>query len=295
MDARGILRTRALREYAVITLGLVIYTLGWTAFLIPMHITGGGASGIGTLVFYLTGFPVGYTFLIVNVILIAIAMKVVGANFGVKTIYGVLMASALLAVEQMFITEGVLPNDRLLSAIIGGLASGLGIGMAISQGGSTGGTDIVAMIVNKYRNVSPGRAVLATDSIIVTSAFLVLADMDFRARLESIVYGYIVMGLTAYMIDTYLSGLKQSLQVLIFSKQYEVVADRITQELGRGVTVVDGTGWYTKEATRVIITMVRKNEVAHLRKVVREVDAKAFMSVGSVMGVYGQGFEAMRS
>ncbi len=295
MDARGILRTRALREYAVITLGLVIYTLGWTAFLIPMHITGGGASGIGTLVFYLTGFPVGYTFLIVNVILIAIAMKVVGANFGVKTIYGVLMASALLAVEQMFITEGVLPNDRLLSAIIGGLASGLGIGMAISQGGSTGGTDIVAMIVNKYRNVSPGRAVLATDSIIVTSAFLVLADMDFRARLESIVYGYIVMGLTAYMIDTYLSGLKQSLQVLIFSKQYEGVADRITQELGRGVTVVDGTGWYTKEATRVIITMVRKNEVAHLRKVVREVDAKAFMSVGSVMGVYGQGFEAMRS
>ena len=295
MDARGILRTRALREYAVITLGLVIYTLGWTAFLIPMHITGGGASGIGTLVFYLTGFPVGYTFLIVNVILIAIAMKVVGANFGVKTIYGVLMASALLAVEQMFITEGVLPNDRLLSAIIGGLASGLGIGMAISQGGSTGGTDIVAMIVNKYRNVSPGRAVLATDSIIVTSAFLVLADMDFRARLEAIVYGYIVMGLTAYMIDTYLSGLKQSLQVLIFSKQYEVVADRITQELGRGVTVVDGTGWYTKEATRVIITMVRKNEVAHLRKVVREVDAKAFMSVGSVMGVYGQGFEAMRS
>ena len=224
MDARGILRTRALREYAVITLGLVIYTLGWTAFLIPMHITGGGASGIGTLVFYLTGFPVGYTFLIVNVILIAIAMKVVGANFGVKTIYGVLMASALLAVEQMFITEGVLPNDRLLSAIIGGLASGLGIGMAISQGGSTGGTDIVAMIVNKYRNVSPGRAVLATDSIIVTSAFLVLADMDFRARLESIVYGYIVMGLTAYMIDTYLSGLKQSLQVLIFSKQYEAVS-----------------------------------------------------------------------
>lgn len=286
---------RTLREYLVITLGLLTYTMGWTCFLIPMKITGGGASGIGSLIYYLTGFPVGYSFLIFNVLLIGIAMKVVGANFGVKTIYAVIVASALLAVEQLLITQPVLPNDRLLSSIIGGLMSGLGIGIAFSQGGSTGGTDIVAMLWCKYHNVSPGRVILATDAIIISSAFFVLADLSFTQRVENIVYGYLVMAVNSYAIDTYLNGIKQSLQVFIFSKDYEKVADRITADLHRGVTVIDGTGWYTKEDTKVIITMLRKHEVNDLYKLVKQVDPKAFLSVASVMGVYGQGFENIRS
>ncbi|MFC2411053.1 MAG: YitT family protein [Bacteroides sp.] len=286
---------RTLREYLVITLGLLTYTMGWTCFLIPMKITGGGASGIGSLIYYLTGFPVGYSFLIFNVLLIGIAMKVVGANFGVKTIYAVIVASALLAVEQLLITQPVLPNDRLLSSIIGGLMSGLGIGIAFSQGGSTGGTDIVAMLWCKYHNVSPGRVILATDAIIISSAFFVLADLSFTQRIENIVYGYLVMAVNSYAIDTYLNGIKQSLQVFIFSKEYDKVADRITADLHRGVTVVDGTGWYTKENTKVIITMLRKHEVNDLYKLVKQVDPKAFLSVASVMGVYGQGFENIRS
>ena len=286
---------RTLREYLVITLGLLTYTMGWTCFLIPMKITGGGASGIGSLIYYLTGFPVGYSFLIFNVLLIGIAMKVVGANFGVKTIYAVIVASALLAVEQLLITQPVLPNDRLLSSIIGGLMSGLGIGIAFSQGGSTGGTDIVAMLWCKYHNVSPGRVILATDAIIISSAFFVLADLSFTQRVENIVYGYLVMAVNSYAIDTYLNGIKQSLQVFIFSKDYEKVADRITADLHRGVTVVDGTGWYTKENTKVIITMLRKHEVNDLYKLVKQVDPKAFLSVASMMGVYGQGFENIRS
>ena len=286
---------RTLREYLVITLGLLTYTMGWTCFLIPMKITGGGASGIGSLIYYLTGFPVGYSFLIFNVLLIGIAMKVVGANFGVKTIYAVIVASALLAVEQLLITQPVLPNDRLLSSIIGGLMSGLGIGIAFSQGGSTGGTDIVAMLWCKYHNVSPGRVILATDAIIISSAFFVLADLSFTQRVENIVYGYLVMAVNSYAIDTYLNGIKQSLQVFIFSKDYEKVADRITADLHRGVTVVDGTGWYTKENTKVIITMLRKHEVNDLYKLVKQVDPNAFLSVASVMGVYGQGFENIRS
>jgi yitT family protein len=286
---------RTLREYLVITLGLLTYTMGWTCFLIPMKITGGGASGIGSLIYYLTGFPVGYSFLIFNVLLIGIAMKVVGANFGVKTIYAVIVASTLLAVEQLLITQPVLPNDRLLSSIIGGLMSGLGIGIAFSQGGSTGGTDIVAMLWCKYHNVSPGRVILATDAIIISSAFFVLADLSFTQRIENIVYGYLVMAVNSYAIDTYLNGIKQSLQVFIFSKEYDKVADRITADLHRGVTVVDGTGWYTKENTKVIITMLRKHEVNDLYKLVKQVDPKAFLSVASVMGVYGQGFENIRS
>ena len=286
---------RTLREYLVITLGLLTYTMGWTCFLIPMKITGGGASGIGSLIYYLTGFPVGYSFLIFNVLLIGIAMKVVGANFGVKTIYAVIVASTLLAVEQLLITQPVLPNDRLLSSIIGGPMSGLGIGIAFSQGGSTGGTDIVAMLWCKYHNVSPGRVILATDAIIISSAFFVLADLSFTQRVENIVYGYLVMAVNSYAIDTYLNGIKQSLQVFIFSKDYEKVADRITADLHRGVTVIDGTGWYTKEDTKVIITMLRKHEVNDLYKLVKQVDPKAFLSVASVMGVYGQGFENIRS
>jgi len=286
---------RTLREYLVITLGLLTYTMGWTCFLIPMKITGGGASGIGSLIYYLTGFPVGYSFLIFNVLLIGIAMKVVGANFGVKTIYAVIVASTLLAVEQLLITQPVLPNDRLLSSIIGGLMSGLGIGIAFSEGGSAGGTDIVAMLWCKYHNVSPGRVILATDAIIISSAFFVLADLSFTQRVENIVYGYLVMAVNSYAIDTYLNGIKQSLQVFIFSKDYEKVADRITADLHRGVTVVDGTGWYTKENTKVIITMLRKHEVNDLYKLVKQVDPKAFLSVASVMGVYGQGFENIRS
>ena len=286
---------RTLREYLVITLGLLTYTMGWTCFLIPMKITGGGASGIGSLIYYLTGFPVGYSFLIFNVLLIGIAMKVVGANFGVKTIYAVIVASTLLAVEQLLITQPVLPNDRLLSSIIGGLMSGLGIGIAFSQGGSTGGTDIVAMLWCKSHKVSPGRVILATDAIIISSAFFVLADLSFTQRVENIVYGYLVMAVNSYAIDTYLNGIKQSLQVFIFSKDYEKVADRITADLHRGVTVIDGTGWYTKEDTKVIITMLRKHEVNDLYKLVKQVDPKAFLSVASVMGVYGQGFENIRS
>ena len=173
--------------------------------------------------------------------------------------------------------------------------SGLGIGIAFSQGGSTGGTDIVAMLWCKYHNVSPGRVILATDAIIISSAFFVLADLSFTQRVENIVYGYLVMAVNSYAIDTYLNGIKQSLQVFIFSKDYEKVADRITADLHRGVTVVDGTGWYTKENTKVIITMLRKHEVNDLYKLVKQVDPKAFLSVASVMGVYGQGFENIRS
>ena len=151
------------------------------------------------------------------------------------------------------------------------------------------------MLWCKYHNVSPGRVILATDAIIISSAFFVLADLSFTQRVENIVYGYLVMAVNSYAIDTYLNGIKQSLQVFIFSKEYDKVADRITADLHRGVTVVDGTGWYTKENTKVIITMLRKHEVNDLYKLVKQVDPKAFLSVASVMGVYGQGFENIRS
>lgn len=288
--------SRLVKEYALIVLGLIIYTLGWTCFLIPMKITGGGASGIGTMVHILSNgvIPVGVTYLVVNVVLIAIAMKVIGANFGVKTIFAVLAASALFAIEALFLTKPLMPNDILLSAIIGGAMSGLGIAMALSQGGSTGGTDIVVMLVLKYRNMSPGKVLLMVDVLIVSSALFSLQELPFIDRIGRLMYGYITMVSTSYVIDLYLNGQKQSLQVFIFSKQYAAISDRINAELHRGVTVLDAVGWYSKEEGKVLLVVVRRNERSELYRIIKDVDKNAFISTSTVSGVYGQGFEAIR-
>jgi uncharacterized membrane-anchored protein YitT (DUF2179 family) len=273
--------------------GLLLYALSWTAFLIPHKITGGGVSGIGALIYYATGFPMGYTYFLVNIGLIFIAIKMLGANFGVKTIFGVIVGSVLLSVLQATIKHPVV-DDKFMSTIIGGAIAGVGLGIVFTQGGSTGGTDIIAMIINKYRNISPGRIILLCDVFIIGSSFLVLLDLDPAKRIETIVYGYVAMAITAYSLDAVLSGSKQSVQVFIFSKQYQAIADRITSELNRGVTVIDGQGWFSKENQKVLITLVRKHEANDVYRVIKEVDAEAFISVASVMGVYGRGFERIR-
>lgn len=282
------------RSYLIISFGLAIFALAWTAFLIPHRITGSGVSGIGALVFYATEIPVGYTFFAVNLGLLLVAIKVLGANFGVKTVFGVVIAALLLSILQSVIHTPIV-EDKFLSTIIGGGLGGVGLGIIFTQGGSTGGTDIIAMIVNKYRNISPGRVILLCDVFIIGSSFLVLTDMEPAKRIETIVYGYVAMALQAYAIDTLLSGNKQSVQVLIFSKNYVEIANKISTSMGRGATVIDGMGWFTKEPQKVLITLVRKHEASDLYRMIKEVDNKAFISVSNVMGVYGKGFEQIRN
>jgi len=284
---------KTVRSYAIIVFGLLLYALSWTAFLIPHKITGGGVSGIGALVFYATGIPMGYTYFLINIGLILIAIKMLGANFGVKTIFGVTVGALLLSVLQMTIKVAVV-EDKFMSTIIGGALAGVGLGVVFTQGGSTGGTDIIAMIINKYRNISPGRIIMLCDVFIIGSSFLVLLDLDPAKRIETIVYGYVAMAITAYSLDAVLSGSKQSVQVFVFSKRYQEIADRITSEINRGVTVVDGMGWYTKEPQKVLISLVRKHEVSDVYKIIKEVDPEAFISVATVTGVYGRGFERIR-
>ncbi|MDY0253765.1 MAG: YitT family protein [Tenuifilaceae bacterium] len=285
---------KAARVYTIIVFGLFLYSLSWTAFLLPHKITGGGVSGIGALIYYATGFPVGYTYFLINIGLIFLAIKVLGANFGVKTVFGVVAGSILLSVLQSVIHLPVV-EDKFLSAIIGGILSGVGLGVIFTQGGSTGGTDIIAMIINKYRNISPGRVILMCDVFIIGSSFLVLTELVPVKRIETIVYGYVAMAITAYAIDAVLSGSRQSVQMFIFSQKYSEIADRITNQINRGVTVIDGTGWYTKESQKIVVTLVRKHEVSSIYKIIKEVDHDAFVSVANVMGVYGQGFERIRS
>ncbi|HOP03988.1 MAG TPA: YitT family protein [Tenuifilaceae bacterium] len=282
------------RTYSIIVFGLFLYALSWTAFLLPHKITGGGVSGIGALVYYATGFPVGYTYFIINIGLILVAIKMLGASFGVKTIFGVVTGAFLLSILQPLIQIPIV-EDKFLSAIIGGILAGVGLGIIFTQGGSTGGTDIIAMIINKYRNISPGRVILLCDVFIIGSSFLVLTELVPVKRIETIVYGYVAMAITAYAIDMVLSGSRQSVQMFIFSKSYKEIADRITKEMNRGVTVIDGVGWYSQENQKVVITLVRKHEANDIYRLIKEVDTDAFISVANVMGVYGRGFERIRS
>ncbi|HYX07535.1 MAG TPA: YitT family protein, partial [Bacteroidales bacterium] len=271
----------------IITFGLFLNALGWTAFLIPAEITGGGSSGVATLIFYATGLPVGISFLIINVFLVIFAIKMLGARFGIKTIYAVVVLSVFLAVLQQAITEPII-KENFMSAVIGGILAGAGVGIVFTQGGSTGGTDIIAMIVNKYKNISPGRVILYLDVLIISSSYLLFHSI------EKMVYGYVTMGVASYVIDMVLSGSKQSFQIFIFSREHEKIADRLGTEVGRGITILDGKGWYSKEPVKLLMIMVRKHESNHVFRIVKEVDNKAFISVGSIMGVYGEGFEHIR-
>lgn len=291
MDVKNIFKST--RSYTIIVFGLAIFAIGFTAFLLPHRITGSGASGIAALLFYATGFPVGYTYLLINAVLLIIAVRVLGKGFGARTVFGVVGMALLLSVMQSLIKEPVV-QDKLLSAIIGGGLCGVGVGLIFTQGGSTGGTDIVALIVTKYRNMSPGRVILLCDVFIIGSSYLVLSGMDPARRIETIVYGYVTMAVQAYAIDAVLSGNRQSLQIFVFSKKYKEIADHITSRLGRGVTVMDAVGWYTGEEQKVIITIVRKQEASDVYRIIKETDKDAFITVANVMGVYGKGFERIK-
>ena len=240
---------RIIKSHVIITFGLLVYAFAWTSFLIPNHITGGGIAGLAALIFYSTGFPVGISVLLFNAVLIAIALKTVGFSFGLKTVFGVLVLSFFLSIFQYYIKTPII-TDRFLAAVIGGIMAGAGIGIVFTQGGSSGGTDIIAMTINKYRNYSPGQVIMYCDVVIIASSYLV-----FRS-LEIMVYGYVTMFVTSYAIDFVLSGSNQSYQVFVFSKKYDIIANRINGELHRGVTLLDGQGWYSKEELKVVMVLV---------------------------------------
>ena len=275
------------RTHAIITLGLFLNTLGWTAFLIPAKVVGGGVSGIATLIFFSAKIPVGISYLIINVFLILAAIRILGASFGVKTIFGVVGTAFFLSLLQSLIKQPVV-NDEFMATVIGGILTGAGVGIVFTQGGSTGGTDIIAMIINKYKNISPGRIILYLDLVIISSSYFIFGSI------EKMVYGYVTMGICSYSIDLVLSGSRQSYQIFVFSKQHEPIAERIGNDVKRGITLLNGQGWYTKENIKILMILARKHEINQISGIIKEIDPDAFISVGSVMGVYGKGFERIR-
>lgn len=276
-----------IKDYAIMTVGLVIFVLSWTLFLVPAKITGGGVSGFAAVIFYSTGIPIGVTFFLINVFLVALAIWILGASFGIKTIYSMVILSLLFAIPQKYF-PGEIIHDNFLSAVLGGMLDGVGIGLVFSRGGSTGGTDIIAMIVNKYRNISPGRILMYCDVIIIGSSYFLVHSLD------KMVYGYVSMAVVSYTLDTFLSGTSASTQIFIFSPKYKEIADYINTEAMRGVTVLNGTGWYTQKDVKVLMTVVRKKESSQLFRKIKEIDPNAFITMASVMGVYGKGFDKIK-
>ncbi len=276
-----------IKDYAIITSGLLIFVVGWLFFLIPAEITGGGISGVAAVIFYATKIPVSISFLVINIVLVLVAIKILGANFGVKTIFSIGVLTAFFALFSDIIKEPIV-DDTFLSAVLGGMGGGIGLGIVFSRGGSTGGTDIFAMIVNKYRNVSPGRIIMLCDVVIIASSYFIFQSP------EKLVYGYVVMWVVSYTVDSFLSGANRSAQMFIVSENFEEIAEFINTKVARGVTLLDASGWYSKKETKVVMSIVRKKETAAIFRKIKEIDPNAFISMGSVMGVYGEGFDKIK-
>lgn len=303
-----------IKEYVLMALGMFLYSFGWICCILPANAAGGGATGLSLILYHIAGgaISIGTMVLIINAILLVIAGFVVGWNFGIKTIYCVVVMSIIMHFLQVWFTtpDGwvaqiitvrdalTVPNgtivdlfnlkNRLLSAILGGICSGIGVAMCFQQGGSTGGSDIVVMIVNKFYTISYGKFIRLTDGVIISSA-LFLPDVG----IDGVIYGFVMVAVFSYTVDMILSGNQQSSQIFIVSKDYKAMADAINQEAKRGATVIDAMGWYSKENSKIVMCVCRKRDLAMVLKVVRNVDPEAFITIGSVMGVYGKGFDAL--
>lgn len=289
----------AIKEYLFITVGILLYTVGWSIFIIPNQLVGGGVTGISAIIQYCTGFPISYSYFLINTILLIIALKVLGKGFGAKTVYAVLIASisykiwdAVLPAE--FIQTLAIDNGKMMCVAIGGLVSGLGCSLAISHGGSSGGTDIIALMINKFYNISTGTVIIALDVIIIACTLLVPSDATWGSRIADVMYGYICSGIFSLSLDFFLTGHRQSVQIFIFSEQFAEIADKISTQGNRGVSVIDAQGWYTKQTKKMLLVVCRKTEKNAVLSMVKAIDPKAFISVGSVNGVYGEGFEAIK-
>ena len=302
------------KEYTLMALGMFLYSFGWICCILPANAAGGGATGLSLLLYHITGgaISIGTMVLIINAILLIIAGFVVGWNFGIKTIYCVVVMSVIMHFLQVWFTtpdgwvaqmitirdalnvpDGTIVdlfnlNNRLLSTILGGICSGVGVAMCFQQGGSTGGSDIVVMIVNKFYTISYGKFIRYTDGVIISSA-LFLPNVG----IDGVIYGFVMVVIFSYTVDMILSGNQQSSQIFIICKDYKAMADAINNEAKRGATVVDSMGWYSKENSKMVMCVCRKRDLAMVLKIVRNVDPEAFITIGSVMGVYGKGFEAL--
>jgi uncharacterized membrane-anchored protein YitT (DUF2179 family) len=292
---------REIKSYIIITLCLCIYAFGLVAFIIKPEIVGGGVNGLCTLLYYATGkvIPVGASALVINIILLLIGFRILGNKFGIKTIFAIFVLSFFIEMWQGVLEAHppFLGDNKFFSALVGGILSGFAVGTAFNYGGSTGGTDIIALIITKYKNISPGRIILYCDILIISSSFFVFHYSLGNTTAESVsivLYGFVVMAVVSYTVDMIVFGAKQSVQLLVLSTKHEELAEMISKEIKHGVTFLHGKGYYTKEEREVLLLIVKKYELQDLLRRVKDIDPTAFISISDASGVYGRGFDNIK-
>ena len=281
-------------SYVLITFGIFLYTFAWSAFMLPVRIVGGGVSGISSVIYYAAGIqiPIGFMNLFINAVLLLLGFKILGPKFGIKTIYGIIVSSfafifwqQLLDVEHLFDTSIF---GSFMCAIIGGALCGGGIGLTFVMGGNSGGTDIIALILTKFYNISPGKVIMYLDIVIIGLSFFV------SGKLENVVFGYITMVTMTYVLDMVIDGNKQSYQIMVFSQKNDEIGQAITTEVGRGATLLDAEGCYSHQSRKVLIVMTHRTDRQHVMRIINRIDSSAFISVQKVQGVYGKNFEKIK-
>ena len=289
------------KDYFNITLGLMLYTFGFTVFLLPYEIVTGGIAGIGAIVFYATKFPVQYTFFIINAVLILAALKILGWRVLMKTIYATFMLTFLLEVAQDIV---VMPagtfykllgdGNDFMSLVIGCMLTGTALAIVFLNNGSTGGTDIVAAVVNKYHNISLGKVLILVDLCIINSCLFIDTFGSFDVRAQKVVFGLCTMFIECTMLDFVMNWQRQSVQFMIFSKHHNEIAEAIAKTTDHSLTILDGHGWYSGKEMKVICLLAKKNESPIIFRLIKTIDPTAFVSQSSVIGVYGEGFDQIK-
>ncbi len=287
-----------LRDYLQMLLGTVIYTVGYTTFLLPYKIVSGGVTGISTVIYYLTGFPAGNTYLIINIALLLMAMRILGWRYLVRTIIVTLLISTSIGIMQAQLTEiaadgtpklmHILGEQKFMACVIGAFLEGLGLATIFLAGGSTGGTDIIASAINKYWNISLGRLLLMLDIVIIGGSYLIEHDI------ETMVVGYLAMFISLNFLDYVINSARQSVQFIIISEHYDEIAEEVNTKLERGVTVLAGEGFYSKEKRQVLLILAKKYESRSIFQLIKRIDPRAFVSMSNVEGVFGEGFDVIK-
>jgi len=282
---------RESRDYLAITFGLICYSIGWAAFMLPYQITTGGVTGIAAIIYYATGIEIQVSYFVINAIFLGFALKILGPKFSIKTIFAIFMLTFLLWFFQMILKDesGNLPQllgpgQDFMACVIGAGLLGFGIGIVFCNNGSTGGTDIIAWIINKYKDVTLGRMMMICDMIIITSSYFVLKDW------EKVVYGFVTLYVCSFVLDQIVNSARQSVQFFIISKKYQEIGKEINA-LHRGVTVIDATGLYTGQEQKMMFVLAKKRQSTTIFRIINDIDPTAFVSQSAVIGVYGEGFD----
>lgn len=290
------------RDYLFITVGLLLYTFGWTVFLLPNEIVTGGVTGLSAIIFYATRIPIETSYFVINCALLVVALKILGWRFMAKTIYVIVALSVMLWAAQLLVTDSdgnfiriLGPGQEFMSLVIGCMITGTALAIVFLHNGSTGGTDIIAACVNKYRDISLGQVLMLVDLVIICSCFFIPQFGTPVDRCHKVVMGLCTVAVECLSLDFVMRMSRESVQFLIFSAKHKEIADAICQATDHSLTILDGHGWYTGRETKVICLLARKRESPLIFALIKQIDPNAFVSQSSVIGVYGEGFDSIKT